>query len=164
MTDAKLKEISVESIEKRQRKRLLSYHDTPMVEVVVGGHDEPEHIFHIHEGVLIKNSDFFKSALQPYFTSGVQKKICLPDVSPDDFSTFAKWVYDKNDLDHGNYVEQAKSYVLAERLIAPALKKDLLQAFKSDIEDAVLELSLSEMCLMPLDMDEVIEVAQIVYA
>ena len=151
----------------------LSYHDTPMVEVAVGGIHEPERIFYIHAGVLVRSSQFFKSALQPYFTSGEQKRVCLPDESVEDFGTFARWVYDRNDLSYANYLNYAKVYVLAEILIAPTLKQDILEAFENDIQDDLMQLSSSsipyrdefgEEVMLPLAMDEVIELAAIVYA
>ncbi|KAL8796490.1 MAG: hypothetical protein Q9195_001164 [Heterodermia aff. obscurata] len=152
----------------------LSYHNTPIVEVVVGGKTEPERIFHIHAGVLIENSEYFKSALQPYFTSGQQRKVCLPEESVEHFSTFARWVYDHSDMNCLYYIDFAKVYVLADRLIAPGLKEDILEAFKGDIEDDLDALiSVSERYLdddeaekelfRPLEMDQVVEIAKIVY-
>lgn len=149
----------------------LSYHDTPMVEVVVGVIPS-QRTFHIHAGVLIENSEFFKSALQPYFTSGEQKKVHLPEESVEHFSSFARFVYDQSDLNFGDYLHYAKVYLLADRLIAPTLKRHILLAFRNDIEHDQVSLSLSsepyhdehgQEILRPLAMDEIIELATIVY-
>ena len=168
MADAHMQENSQGVINQTDRADYLSYHDTPIVEVVVGGTTEPERIFHIHEGVLVKNSGFFKSALQPHFTSGEQKKVCLPEESVEHFSTFARWVYNRNDLGFEGYLHYAKVYILADRLIAPALKEGMLFGFRNNIEDDLRSLSSgiedNQEVVGPLAMNEVIELAKIVYA
>ena len=172
MTDAETRNNSRESTGETDMAQYLSYHSTPMVEVVVG--EQPEQrTFHIHAGHLIEYSGFFEAALQPYFTSGEQKKVCLPDESVEDFSTFARFVYDPDDLNFGDYHHYAKVYVLAERLLVPILKEEMLLAFKKDLEHDLLALvSLSrhyqqedaEEVWRPLEMEDVIELAKIVYA
>ena len=172
MNDTEMKNNSQELAKQIDMAQYLSYHDTPLVEVVVGGNLGPEHTFYIHAGVLIRGSDFFKSALQPYFTSGEQKRVCLPDVGVEEFGTFARWVYDRGDQIYGDYLHYAKAYVLADRLLASTFKSDILEAFENDIQDDLSQLSSSsipyrdefgEEIMLPLPMNEVIELAAIVY-
>ena len=173
MDDADMKDNPQALTRQIDMAQYLSYHDTPMVEVVVGGnHTGLQRTFHIHAGVLINNSEFFKSALQPYFTSGEQKKVYLPDESVEHFSSFARFVYDRGDLNLGDYLFYVKVYLLADRLIAPSLKEHILLEFRNDIEDDQASLNSSsetyrdddgQEISQPLAIDEVIELATIVY-
>ena len=173
MADTNMNDTSDEVARQTDMAGHLSFHDTPMVEVVVGGTDEPERTFHIHAGVLIKNSEFFKSALHRHFPSGEQLKVRLREESVEEFSSFARWVYNRSDLNHGDYLHHAKVYVLADRLIAPALKVDIVRAFRDEIDEELD--TLNSLMFMtgqgsdgrnlarPLEMYEVVQIARLVY-
>lgn len=84
----------------------LFYHATPLVKIVVGGLTEPERIFHVHEGLLVLRSDYFKSALHKHWASGVEKEVHLPEESAQAFGAFARWIYNDLDLVPDDYLRK----------------------------------------------------------
>lgn len=84
----------------------LFYHATSLVKIVAGGLSEPERVFHIHEGLLVLRSDYFKSALNEHWPSAVEKRVNLPEENAQAFSAFARWIYNDLDLVPGDYLRK----------------------------------------------------------
>ncbi|KAG7005097.1 hypothetical protein G7Y79_00021g049640 [Physcia stellaris] len=151
----------------------LFYHATPLVKIVVGGLTEPERIFHVHEGLLVLRSDYFKSALHKHWASGVEKEVHLPEESAQAFSAFARWIYNDLDLVPDDYLHAVKAYVLGEKILAPAFQDALVNEMEDNLLDAVYNNAVRAIDINaegsesrdfePISMEQVVELAAILY-
>lgn len=49
--------------------------------------------FHIHKGLLISESPYFKAAFEGEFCEAIEKRIHIADISPARFQDFMDWLY-----------------------------------------------------------------------
>jgi hypothetical protein len=65
------------------------------IQVLVGTSESP---FTVHESVISAKSPFFRAALQNEWTEAEDKKVRLPDATPEVFESYLHWVY-TNEVD-----------------------------------------------------------------
>ena len=108
-----------------------------MVKVLVG---EQEQAFTVHEGLICARSKFFRNAMNGNWLEADEKIVRLPDDEPAVFEGYLAVLYLKelpviNEND-GQYLELAKLYVFAEKLMDTKSKNVIVEEMLNRSDDA----------------------------
>lgn len=107
---------------------LLSFRDSPTVELVVG---KDKVSFTVHERPLCNAAGFFTKALQSGFKESQERRIELPEDDPLVVDCFTKWLYfnsyDLPSTPRAGFALLIKLYIFADRCFADRLQEDIIR-------------------------------------
>lgn len=109
--------------------------------VITVGAGSGKGTFAIHEDLLTRNSEYFRTALASGFSEGQSKSFDLAEDDPDAFDLFTQWLY------HGRYTCDLpdadesplrvdlliRTYQLGDKIIAPEFKTFVAKDFLMDV-------------------------------
>jgi hypothetical protein len=116
-----------------------NFRDMPIAELIV---TEQRTSILVHKHLLCDAAPFFHAALTTGFPEATKQQILLPEDDADTVHRFVQWVYFGSyglPKDHAEqFMQLARSYVFANKVLACLLKNDIIRAlFHLQYQDAI---------------------------
>jgi hypothetical protein len=117
---------------------LCSHLTSPIITVTIAKSKK----FHLHEKLLVAESEKFSTELNGSFKEALDKDIKMEDEDPELFGFFVEYIYRNRSIlsrevkHHSEYVTLARLYAMGDRLIAPKFQAQCLWRFTESLSSS----------------------------